>query len=159
MKTIYIVSLVTSFLFVLSCNNEGENSKIIKNDIIMEVTEAEKILFEDLRQGRIKDAMKFHLNDTNYVNIVNGVRRTYSQLDTALQNDLSKGVTGYNYKVNDRDFIIIDSSNVLETIDLNREIMSEKNINAEDKNVVMSLLWTKQTGAWKIKHLHSSYKG
>jgi len=111
-----------------------------------------------VHEGKISDAFAQHINSPGYKNIHNGDIRTYSKMDTVLKNNLAKGIKAYDYQIGYRDFMIIDNSNVLETIFAKRTVISDSANVQSSLEDAMSILWRKENGKWSISYLHSSSK-
>lgn len=149
-----------SFLFLLSaCNTSTNQDKPLdKDNILQQVKSTEANLFNLLKKGNIEQAFALHDNQQSYKNIADGYTRTYTQMDSVLKANSSKGLKSYDYEIQNRDFIVIDNKTTLETIEGTRIVKDTANAIIEKRAVTMSLLWTKTNDMWKLGYLHSSYK-
>lgn len=145
-------------IFTAACKNTPTPKKIIdKEAITKEVTESEKQMFSLFKSGKISDAFARHRNTPDYRNIVNGNCRTFMQMDSTFKNNSLNNIKAYEYEVLERDFLIIDNANVIETIKSNRKLISKTDSIIETKQSILSLFWTKENSAWNVSYIHSSY--
>lgn len=155
-KSFLLAAVVT--LLLSACNQNQQSPTIDETAISQAVTSAEEQLFNLLREGKVTEAFSMHLNNSGYKNIRNEEVRSHNAMQTLLEENKAKGITGYNYTVNDRAFIVIDTVHVLETITAQRQVVSSDTALAENSNVTMSFLWQKDNNKWSIAYLHSSTK-
>lgn len=159
MKQIISILFASACLLLSACNNSTKTKVDVDNSTITkEVTKSEGNLFSLLKQGKIDDAFAMHTNNASYRNIVDGISRTHSQMDSVLKSNASKNVKAYDYVISSRDFLIVDNTNVLETVEANRQLISSSDSTIENRPVTLSILWTKDSSKWNIAYLHSSYK-
>ena len=149
--------LSAAILFTACKNSICPKPTIDSTAIKSEVTEREKKLFSLTKDGKMNEAFALHSNTESYRNIVNGNERTHEQMDSVFKNWADKKVKSVGYEVAKRDFLIIDNTNVLETIEATRTLTSTSDSILEKSHVVMSLLWSKDSANWKLAYLHSSY--
>jgi hypothetical protein len=79
-------------------------------------------------------------------------------MDSVLKSNASNNVKAYDYNISARDFLIIDNTSVLETVEANRKLINTADSTIESKPVTLSILWTKDSTKWNVSYLHSSYK-
>ncbi|MDZ4070452.1 MAG: hypothetical protein U1C70_01395 [Sediminibacterium sp.] len=159
MKRRIIISFASIALLFTACKNStGNKTDFDPATLTKEVTGSENALFSLLKEGKINDAFAMHTNNAFYRNIVDGISRTHSQMDSVLKSNASKNVKSYDYSISTRDFLIIDNSNVLETVEANRKLINTADSTIESKPVTLSILWTKDNTKWNVSYLHSSYK-
>ena len=146
-------------IFLVSCNSKDqENKSINKEQIIEEVKSTEQTLFQLLKNGKIDQAFALHNNSSVYKNISEGYARTYEQMDSTLKANSLKGIKTYDYEFTNRDFMVIDENNALETLEGDKILKGNADSIIEKKGIIMSLLWTKANTKWVLNYLHSSYK-
>ena len=159
MKNITLIAITSIVLLGSACKNTTEPKAVIDTaTLTKEVTESEIKLFGLSKEGKINEAFSIHKNNSTYRNIVDGVSRNYSQMDSIIKDLASKKVKGLEYDVATRDFLIIDNINVLETVEANRKLISTTDSTIENRPVILSILWTKESAKWNVSYLHSSYK-
>lgn len=121
-----------------------------------EVLRAENELLTALRGGELMKGVSMHLNSPDYRNIWNGEIKTYDMLETRIKMGMEKGLKSINYNVQTRDFIFINSDNVLETITAT-ETTSMKDGTSETSGVTaISILWQRIDNNWRLGYLHAS---
>lgn len=158
MKRISFFNLVL-LTFLISCNPKvNENENLDNDQILKEVQSTEQNLFELLKEGKIDQAFSLHDNNPNYKNISEGYTRTYEQMDSTLKANSIKGIKSYDYEFNNRDFMVFDNNNALETLEGNKIIKGNSDSTIEKRAIIMTLLWTRFENKWKLRYLHSSYK-
>jgi hypothetical protein len=153
-KTIMIICIGLSFI---ACQNTKEIKPSVDNaTLTKEVTESEKKLFSLSKEGKMNEAFAMHNDNAAYQNIVNGSIRTHSQMDSVIKNWANKKIKALEYDVSKRDFLIIDNTNVLETAEATRKLISTTDSVIKSYPLVMSILWSKDNTNWKVAYLHSS---
>lgn len=157
-KKAIIFLMACGSIFFNACKQKEATAKPDDATLTKEVTESETKLFSLLKEGKIEEAFAMHCNTASYKNIADGNCRTHAEMDAALKDRTSKGIKAYDYSVAKRDFLIIDATNVLETVEGNRKFISVNDSITEDKNITLSILWTKDNTNWKIAYLNGSYK-
>ena len=157
-KKVLVVILACSSLFFNACKHKETSPKPDDATLTKEITESEGKLFSLLKAGKVDEAFAMHSNAASYKNIADGNCRNHTEMDAALKDRTSKGIKAYDYTVAKRDFLIIDAVNVLETVEGSRKIVTVKDSITEDKNITLSILWTKDNSNWKVAYLNGSYK-
>ena len=155
---IILLVLACSSLFFNACKQKETPPKPDDATLTKEITESEGKLFSLLKAGKVDEAFAMHSNAASYKNIADGNCRNHTEMDAALKDRTSKGIKAYDYTVAKRDFLIIDAVNVLETVEGSRKIVTVKDSITEDKNITLSILWTKDNSNWKVAYLNGSYK-
>ena len=159
MKKTFTIILTSLMLIMSACKSSTEiKTNVSTATLIKEVTDSEVNLFSLLKSGKINEAFAMHSADSTYKNIVDGISRTHAQMDSVLKSNTSKNVKAYDYNVSTRNFLIVDSTNVLETVEANRKLISKTDSEIENRPVVLSILWTKNNSKWIVSYLHSSYR-
>ncbi|MBI2022081.1 hypothetical protein HYS93_04370 [Candidatus Daviesbacteria bacterium] len=121
-----------------------------------EVLQAENELLMALRSGKLIKGVSMHLNSPDYRNIWNGEIKTYDMLETRIKMGMKKGLKSIGYNVQTRDFMFINSDNVLQTLTAT-ETTSMKNGNSETSGLTaISILWQRIDNVWRLGYLHAS---
>jgi len=158
MKKKITIVFASIALLVLACKNTTETKTSVDNaTLTKEVSQTENSLFSLLKEGKVNEAFAMHTNNASYKNIVDGISRTHSQMDSLLKSNASN-VKAYEYTVSARNFLVVDNTNVLETVEANRKLISTTDSTLESKQVTLSILWTKDNAKWNVSYIHSSYK-
>jgi len=158
MKNLLTIIFAGFILIFSACKAPTKSPIIDSARLIKEVTRSETNLFSLSKEGKINEAFAMHDSSLAYKNIVDGVSRTHNQMDSIIKNFALKNVKGLEYNVSKRDFMIIDSSNVLETVEANRKLINITGNIVENKPAILSILWTNNNSKWIVSYLHSSYK-
>jgi hypothetical protein len=61
-------------------------------------------------------------------------------MDSVLKSNALKNVKAYDYNVSKRSFLMVDNTNVLETIEANRKLISKSDSEIENRSVTLSFL-------------------
>jgi len=152
----YLFSIICVFL--VSCNQHDKTKSIDTSQVISEVTNTEKKLYSLLKDGKVDEAFKMHINNSDYRSIRQGEIRNFADLEKLFRDNTAKGIKAYDWKINSRDFIVINETNVLETIQAQRNIISDSNIVTPTGQWVLSTLWEKKGDNWRVAYVHSSTK-
>lgn len=159
MKKTILLTITSILILVSACKNTTENKPNVDSaTLTKEVTESEIKLFGLSKEGKISEAFSIHKNNGSYRNIVDGISRNYSQMDSIIKDLATKKVKSLEYDVATRDFLVIDNTNVLETVQANRKLISTTDSTIENRPVILSILWSKESTKWNVSYIHSSYK-
>ena len=121
-----------------------------------EVLQAENDLLTALREGELLKGVSMHLNSPGYRNIWNGDVKTYEMLETRIKAGLEKGLKSIDYQVQSRDFNLIDSDNVLETLSVTETTMMRDGSSATSGITAVTILWQRIDNQWRLGYLHAS---
>ncbi len=124
--------------------------------IKQEVLRAEDELLSKLRSGDIWGGVAMHLDAPEYHNIWNGEDKSHTMLRARIEKGLEMGLASFDYQVSARDFLFIDNSNVLETLTAVPVTVLETGERIPDGQTMISILWRKLDGAWRLAYLHAS---
>ncbi len=145
---------------LVSCNNQSENEKQPKTmdseKIKAEVQNAENELLGLLRSGEIKKGVAMHRNTKDYRNIWSGEIKTREMLEERINMGLEAGLKAFDYQVKSREFMIIDSMNVMETLTAIPVSVMVSGDSIADPLTTISILWQKAEGKWWVGYLHAS---
>ena len=121
-----------------------------------EVMQAEARLLTALREGHLLKGVSLHLNSPNYRNIWNGEVKTYEMLETRIKAGIEKGLKSIDYKVHSRDFSIINSDNVLETLSVTETTTMKDGNSVTSGITAVTILWQRINNNWRLGYLHAS---
>ena len=128
------------------------NTEKIKSEIL----QAENELLTALRSGELIKGVSMHLNSPDYRNIWNGEIKTYDILETQIKMGMKKGLISFDYKVQTRDYIYINSDNVLETITATETTLMKDGSSVKSGVTAISILWQRIDNNWRLGYLHAS---
>jgi hypothetical protein len=97
-----------------------------------------------------------HLNSPGYRNIWNGEVKTYEMLEARIQAGLAKGLKSIDYRVQSRDFNLIDSDNVLETLSVTETSTMADSSSVTSGITAVTILWQRIENVWRLGYLHAS---
>jgi hypothetical protein len=121
-----------------------------------EVMQAEHDLLTALRDGELLKGVSMHLNSPGYRNIWNGEVKTYEMLEARIQAGLAKGLKSIDYRVQSRDFNLIDSDNVLETLSVTETSTMADSSSVTSGITAVTILWQRIENVWRLGYLHAS---
>ena len=128
------------------------NTEKIKSEIL----QAENQLLTALRSGELIKGVSMHFNSPDYRNIWNGEIKTYDMLETRIKTGMKKGLKSIDYKVQTRDYIYINSDNVLETITATETTLMKDGSSVKSGVTAISILWQRINNNWRLGYLHAS---
>jgi hypothetical protein len=158
MQTRFSILFIVACLFLSSCNHQDKANADDTSTVINEVTIAEKQLFFLLKEGKLDDAFNMHLNNTEYRSIREGEVRNFAEVQKILKENTAKGIKGYDWQISSRDFLVINETSVLETLNAQRTVVTDSTNLASTGQWIMSTLWQKKDGKWLVAYVHSSTK-
>ena len=143
---------------IIACqtNSNNQNNTMDKEKIKSEVMQAENNLLSALREGELMKGVSMHLNSPGYRNIWSGEIKTYDMLEARIKMGMEKGLKIIDYKVKSRDFNIINSDNVLETLTATETTIMADGTSATSGQTAVSILWQRVDNVWKLGYLHAS---
>ena len=128
------------------------NTEKIKSEIL----QAENQLLTALRSGELIKGVSMHFNSPDYRNIWNGEIKTYDMLETRIKTGMKKGLKSIDYKVQTRDYIYINSDNVLETITATETTLMKDGSSVKSGVTAISILWQRIDNNWRLGYLYVS---
>lgn len=129
---------------------------IDKEKIRTEILTAEDSLVSALRKGDLIKGVSMHSDDPDYRNIWNGEVKTYDVLKSRISKGIENGLLSIDYQVKTRDFKIINSENVLETLYAIETTNLKDNKSITSGQTAITILWQKSNDTWKLGYLHAS---
>lgn len=126
------------------------------NTIETQVLQAETDLLDALRSGDLMRGVAMHLNTPEYRNIWNGEMKTFDQLSAQIAAGIEKGLSSIDYQAASREMFIVDESNVLATLVATETTHMKSGESMTSGATVISILWRKIDGAWRLGYLHAS---
>lgn len=159
MNKVYKLPTILILLFFIACQPTPNHSNINVMDqekLKSEVIQAETALLAALRQGELMKGVAIHLNAPGYRNIWNGEIKTYEMLEARIKTGIEKGLKSIDYQVQHRDFNIINSDNVLETLTAIETSTMADGTAATSGLTAISILWQRIDNNWRLGYLHAS---
>ncbi len=126
--------------------------------IKMEVEEAEGRLLGLLREGQLIEGVAIHLDDPSYHNIWDGEDKTHDMLEQLIRQGMEKGMTRIDYQVSRREYLFINKEHVLQTLYSRDKTFMKSGEIIVSRPTVISILWKKLQGEWRLAYLHASEK-
>lgn len=127
-----------------------------KDKLKSEILEAENNLLSALRQGELIKGVSLHLNSPEYKNIWNGEIKTYEMLESRIRKAIENGLKSFDYKVNNREFMFINSENVIETFTAVETDHMADGSTITSGLTAISILWQLIDHTWRVAYLHAS---
>lgn len=127
-----------------------------KEEIISEVMQAESNLLTLLRQGELLKGVAVHMNDPGYRNIWNGEIKTYEMLESRIKQGIENGLISFDYQVREREFMIVNSENVIETFTATETDHMKDGSKVTSGLIAISILWQFNEKQWRVAYLHAS---
>ena len=127
-------------------------TEVIKQEVLL----AEEQLLSKLRSGDIWAGVAIHLDSPDYHNIWNGEDKSYAMLRARIEKGIEMGLASFDYQVSDRDMLFIDESTVLETLTAVPVTVLKSGDTIPDGQTMISILWRKVDGVWRLAYLHAS---
>ncbi|QQS29922.1 MAG: hypothetical protein IPM47_02910 [Sphingobacteriales bacterium] len=127
-----------------------------KDKIIEEVIQAEQNLLNLLRQGELMRGVAIHLHSPDYRNIWNGEIKTYEMLENRIKAGIENGLQSFDYQVKERDFLIINAENVIETFTAVETDYLKDGSTSTSGLTAISILWQLVSNKWRLAYLHAS---
>lgn len=154
-RTIFIITL-TSFLLTTCKNSNQMDMTMDKEKLKSEVIKAEENLLSLLRQGKLMEGVAIHLNSPDYRNIWNGEIKTYEMLHQRIKAGMEAGLKSFDYQVKERDFLFINSDNVIETFTATETDYMKDGSSIISELTAITILWQRIDNTWRLAFLHAS---
>ena len=139
-----------------SLQSASVSKEAAMNSIIAQVVQAEDDLLSSLRSGDLARGVGMHLNSPEYRNIWNGEMETYSELSTRIAAARDNGLASIDYHVASRDLFVLDESNVMATLVATETTHMSNGASKSSGRTIISILWRKVEGRWRLGYLHAS---
>jgi hypothetical protein len=127
-----------------------------KEKLKSEVIKAEENLLSLLRQGKLMEGVAIHLNSPDYRNIWNGEIKTYEMLHQRIKAGMEAGLKSFDYQVKERDFLFINSDNVIETFTATETDYMKDGSSIISELTAITILWQRIDNTWRLAFLHAS---
>jgi len=90
------------------------------------------------------------------MDIWNGEMKTYEALRSHIAKAIDNGLVSIDYQVASRETCILDSSNVLTTLEATETTHMKNGVSKTSAMTVISILWRKVDAEWRLGYLHAS---
>lgn len=154
----YSITPFAFFILLMACSKPDNSTQITmdKEKIKAEVTQAETNLLNLLREGELTKGVAIHLNSPDYRNIWNGESKTYDMLEKRIKKGMENGLKSFDYQVKQREFMFINSENVIETFTaIETDYMNDGSSTTSGLTTI-SILWQLVDNSWRVAYLHAS---
>ncbi len=126
------------------------------NAIETQVIQAENELLSSLRRGELMKGVAMHLNAPEYRNIWNGESKTFSELSARIAKAMEMGLASIDYQVARREMFVLAPATVMATLVATETTHMQNGTAKTSANAIISILWRKIEGEWRLGYLHAS---
>lgn len=121
-----------------------------------QILKAENELITALGSRDLLRGVSMHLDSPEYRNIWDGEVKTYEMLQARIKMGIERGLKSISYDVSSRDFIFINSDNVLETLSATETSTMKDGTSSTSGVAAISILWQRIENRWRLGYLHAS---